>query len=137
MARGVRRTIRNEIVKAALKNFVIPQISEKFVIISIRCLWDVHDEDLSVASFYVSNKSDELEKFFNELRDVVLYFSCTCAIESSLIRKKLLKKKRKLREDTQNATSDEDNGYDSYQTRKDSTIIPGKINLFSIIFSKS
>ena len=134
MARGVRRTIRNETVKAALKNFVIPQISEKFVIISIRCLWDVHDEDLSVASFNISNKRDELEKIVNELKDVVLYFSCTCAMESSLIRKKLLKKKRQLREDTQNATSDEDNDYDSYQTGKDSTSFQVKFICFLLCF---
>lgn len=125
MARGVRRTIRNDTIKAALKNFLVPEISEKFLIISMRCLWDVHDNDLSIATFNISNKREEIEKIVNAFDDVVLYFSCTCAMESSTMRKKLLKKKRQVCEDKENPTSDEDNDYDTYQTGKDSTIIPG------------
>ena len=133
MSRQVRRTIRNETIKNALKNFFIPTISEKYLVIPIRCLWDVVEEDLNIASFNICNKRQELEEIVNSFEEVVLYFSCTCAMESSAIRKKLLKRKQSSSQDKDNETSDSDNDFNSYQDGENSTIIPGNCKCFILM----
>ena len=104
----VQRTVRNETLKNAFKNFFVPVVSTKFRVVALRCLWDVAQEDLDIASFNIFQKRHQIEKFVNDSSDVVLYFSCLCAMESSEMRKKILKRK------AMDKDSDSDDDLSSY-----------------------
>ncbi len=107
---NIQRTIRSKTLKDALSNFVVTPIVEYCHIISIRCVWDVDEMDLPEASFNIIKKKEELESKLNEFDEIVLYFSCLCAMESSLLRKEL------IRENPENSDDD----------YKDECLIPGE-----------
>ena len=119
-----RRTIRSSTLKASLKNFLLPNIVESYRICSLRCLWEVMNEDNEIVLKNIWSKRKQLEQILNSFKDVVLYFSCLTAMESNEIRRKLKERKRKISADHRISGSDTDNEYESYE---DSGIfIPGK-----------
>ena len=122
----IQRTIRNETLKNALKNFLVPIVSDKFHIISLRCLWDVVDKDLPRASFNMFSKRNEIENKLESFESVVLFFSCLCAMESSEIKKCLTKRKRQAGNES---SDDNDRSYDN------ENVIPGMcINIYIFIW---
>ncbi|XP_066932599.1 uncharacterized protein [Clytia hemisphaerica] len=106
---NIQRTIRSKTLKDALSNFVVTPIIKYCHIISLRCVWDVNEEDLPEASFNIMKKKEEIEAKINEFEDIVMYFSCLCAMESTVLRKEL------IREDPENSGDD----------YKDECLIPG------------
>ena len=120
--RSIKRTLRNDQVKNALKTFVVPLISDKYFVVPLRCLWDVEEKNLEHAALNLVNKSQQIEEIIDSFDMVVLYFSCFCAMESSLLRKRLLERKKKITADKDVEGSDTDNDYESYS---DDNIIPG------------
>ena len=123
---ALRRTIRSDTIKNALKNFVVPLVADKFFVISLRCLWDVFEEDLDKANYNLVSKQEEIEKILNSTDEIVLYFSCLCAMKSSDMRHKFAKRKRQQEERRQDG-SDSDEDYQSYNTDARQTIIPGMV----------
>jgi len=49
MTAAPRRTLRNETLKSALKNFLVPCVADKFHVFSLRALWDVDQGDIRIA----------------------------------------------------------------------------------------
>ena len=87
----VQRTIRSKTLKDALKNFIVKPIAQNCHVISLRCVWDVDQEDIPKASFNILSKSNEIQNKINEISEVVLYFSCLSAMKASELKKELIK----------------------------------------------
>lgn len=60
MAATPRRTLRNETLKTALKNFLVPCIAEKYHVSSMRALWDVNVDDMQVAELNIWAKRKQV-----------------------------------------------------------------------------
>lgn len=112
---SVKRTIRSSTVRNAFKNFLVPIFKDKFFVVTLRCLWDVQEQDINLASYNIDSKRDELESIVNLYDDVVAYFSCTCAMQSSILRKELKKT---------NGNTESDQEYQQYED-DDEAMIPG------------
>lgn len=125
------RTIRSDTIKNALINFSVPIVADKYYVISLRCLWDVFDEDLEKANYNLMNKREKIRKVMESFDDIMLYFSCLCAMESSKIRHRLAKRKRQ-EEERREALSESDEDHESYNDDGANAVIPGII-LFSLL----
>ena len=119
----MQRTLRNETLKNALRNFVVPIFSNRYFITSFRALWDVDKErDKEKAELNIWEKQQRLNTVLKDVKEVVAFFSCLTAMESAFIKRKLRDHKRRVNEDRRLSGSDTDNDFDSYA---DEGIIPG------------
>ena len=78
-----RNTVKSETLKNALRNFIVKPISEKYHVISTRCLWDVVQEDRRLAELKIYSKKDAVHHILDKFEEVVFYASCLTAMTSS------------------------------------------------------
>jgi len=112
-----RSSLRSETLKSALRNFIVPHISQKYFVTAIRTTWDVEDADLMVAQMNIWEKRREVDKIVSSFNSVVMFFSCLTAMESKKIRESLLSENQYPIETDWNSFEDNSN------------IIPGEILL--------
>ena len=69
-----KRTLRNETLKSALRNFLVPCIAERYFVCSLRALWDVDKDDLPLAAINIWEKRCEVENILKGFEQVNSYF---------------------------------------------------------------
>ena len=114
-----RRTIKNGTLREALKNFLVPIISNKYRVCYFRTLWEVVDEDQEFVQLNIWSKRKEVDRIVGNFDNVALFFSCLTGLESQQIRYDQRRQKRK-REALNNQASDSE--YESFD--ESSKIIP-------------
>ena len=114
---SIQRTLRSSTVRTGLKNFLIPIFEDRYFIVAIRCLWDVVEKDLGVAAYNIDKKRLELESLVDSSENVVAYFSCTCAMESSVLREEFKKRR-------DSAGNENDREFEGYEDND--SVIPGR-----------
>ena len=120
---AMQRTLRNETLRNALKNFIVPIFSKRYYIIAFRALWDVKDNgDKIKAELNIWEKQKELDQIVLKNKNTMAVFSCMTAMQSSFLKRKMLDRKRRINDDRRVSGSDTDNDYDGYE---DDGIIPG------------
>lgn len=125
-----RRSIRNETLKDAFKNFVVPVVANNYNVIALRALWDVHKDDMEVASLNIWSKRKKLEDLLCSNKHVAGFFSCITAMQISHLRLELHKKKRTLARSEPQLDSDDE--ADDYLGEDGS--IPGMQFFFRFVF---
>ena len=116
-----KRTVRSSTLKAALKNFLVPCVSNNYRVCSLRSLWEVNEEDNQIAELNIWAKRRQIEDILNGFEDVVMYFSCLTAMESAEMRRKLKARKRRINSDNKISTD----------LKNKNLLIPGKIDFYS------
>ena len=124
-----RRALRNETLKSALKNFVVPCLSNRYNICAFRALWEVKKDDQVMAEMNIWFKRNEINEMIEKMDDCVAFFTCLTALDSGDMRRKLKEKKRRISADLRVSGSDTDNDYNSYE---ENGIIPGKKFSFNL-----
>jgi len=119
----MKRTLRNDTVKSALRNFIVPCVSNKCHVIAFRALWDLTEDSKQKAELNIWRKRNQLDSILKDIQEIVVFISCLTAMDSSDLRRKHLSHKRRVVDDRRISGSDTDNDYDSYT---DNGIIPGR-----------
>ena len=96
-----QRSLRSEVLKNALKSFIIPPLLSKYQTIAVRALIDS-----DTAKKYIWGKRRELEKILQQNKHVVAFFSCVTALQQK-------KKEKKRRYSQDESTSDEEENEES------------------------
>ena len=123
-----RSTLRNETLKDALENFIVPPVINKFKVSYLRTLWDVTDGDVNISGLNIWSKREQISKIITSFQAVRLFFSCLTAMESAKYREEYLKRKRQISNNRTIDGSDTDNDYDTFTDS--SRLIPGKNHVF-------
>ena len=101
-----QRTIRSNVLKNALKSFVVPVFSRHYCVCAFRALWEVKASDLHLAELNIWYKRAELEEMLFNYEGVIGFFSCITAVLKE--KKKGTKRKaNETSEDSDNDSNDE------------------------------
>ena len=100
--------LRSNVLKDALKSFIVPLFTKRYQVCAIRAIWPNTDNEN-----VIWRKRRELECMLSTDKNVVAFFSCVCLLNDETI-----KKKRKKREEQADESGESDDCQDEEEGSK-------------------